>query len=118
MTDYPLQAEAEYLAKQPYDASDPEQVNKARKKAARELKEHLDYTLHIMSTPQGRKWIFKLLQACKKWDNAGFISQGNPHFAYFYLGEQNVGKYLTDDLDKVALAEQALMIKEAQERDL
>ena len=115
MTDYALQHEAELLAENVYNASDREQVNNARKKEARERKEHLDYTLQIMSTKAGRKWMRKILQACKRWDNAAIMSQGNTHNAYFYLGEQNIGRYLSDDIEIVALTEYGHMLREAKE---
>ena len=113
MVDHSSVIEAEMLIEEPYNAADPKQVNEARKKAARSKKEELDFTAAIMSTPQGRRWMFDLLNTCKTFTNP--VVAGDPYYTYHNIGEQNIGKKLLQDVNDSAPAEYVLMMKEAKE---
>lgn len=110
----PAETEAYIAAEEPYDSSDKASVNAARKKAARLERERLEFTKSIMETPQGRAWMLDLLSACKIMGNP--VVQGDTHFTYYHLGEQNIGKKLMQDIDNAAPEEYILMMKEAREK--
>lgn len=113
MTNYPLEAANEMLSEEAYNAGNKKQVNNMRKKAARLRKEELDYIKHIMSTPQGRKWIYNLLTSiCKTFDNP--IVPNETHYTYFNLGEQNIGKKLFQDINDAAPQEYITMMQESK----
>lgn len=95
MADNAAIAEAEFLAEQPYDASDPVQVNNARKKAARLERERLDFVKAILDLPQGRKWMWQLLERCYIHSNP--VALGDTHATYQNLGRQDIGKSLLAD---------------------
>ncbi len=114
MADNAAIAEAEMLAEKGYDASDPEQVNQARKKAGRKKKEELDFVSAIMSVPQGRAWMYGLLAACKVFGSP--IVQGDPYFTYHNIGEQNIGKKLLQEINDAAPDEYIMMMREAKEK--
>lgn len=114
MVDYPLQAEAEFLTEEPYNAGNKEHVNKRRAKEGRQLRQKLDYMKTIMSTSQGREWIYNLLEICKVFNSP--IVMGDTHFTYHNIGEQNIGKKLLQDINQAAPDEYIIMMKEARER--
>lgn len=111
--DYPATTEAEMLLEEPYNAGDPKAVNEARKKAARERKEELEFISAIMSSPQGRKWMFNIMNICKTFTSP--IVPGDTHFTYHNLGEQNIGKKLLQDINDGAPQQYMVMITEARE---
>lgn len=113
MTDIPREAEANALIEQTFDASDPLQVNNARKKAGRKKREDLDFIQGVMSLAQGRKWVYEFLKECDVYGNP--IVQGDTHATYFNLGKRNIGQLLLQDVqqfDDYYLK----MLKEARER--
>lgn len=110
--DHPAIAEAELLAQQPYNASDKKQVNNARKKVARERRDELDYVKAIMSTKQGRKWMYDMIVACKVFHNP--VVQGDPYATYHNIGGQNLGKKLIQDINDAAPEEYVAMMREAK----
>lgn len=118
--DYPGIAEQNLLQEQPFNADDPEQVKKRnnaqRKKAARVRKEELDFIKAIMSSLQGRKWMYNLIEECKSWGNP--IIPGDVYLTYENLGRQNIGKKLFQDVGEAAPEEYVLMLKEARELTL
>ena len=65
MADIPEEIEAEATTVvESYDAGDPKQVNQARKRAGRRKKEELDFVEAMMKLPQGRKWLWELMEDC------------------------------------------------------
>jgi len=110
----PSEAEAELVAEKPYDASDPEQVNQARKKAGRKKRGTLEFVKAIMTVPQGREWMYDMLVICKVFGSP--LVPGDTHYTYHNLGEQNIGKKLLQDINTSAPDEYVMMIKEANAR--
>lgn len=95
MVDIPATVEAEINLERGYDANDPEQVNRARKKAGSTRRERLEFVKAMMDLPQGRKWLWELMKRCHVTGNPVF--QGDTHMTYFNLGMQNVGKMILAD---------------------
>lgn len=110
--DIPDKIEAEILEEIPYNAADKTQVNNARKKEARLRKEELAYVKAIMSTPQGRRWMYNMIVSCKTFGNP--IIQGDTHLTYSYLGAQNIGKKLLQDINDSSPENYMIMIKESK----
>lgn len=117
MPDYASITEQEMLLEEPYNADDREQVNKRaneeRKRSARIRKEELDFVKAIMILPQGRKWMYNMLDTCKTFSNP--IVPNDTHFTYHNIGEQNIGKKLLQDINDSSPDEYVLMMKEARE---
>jgi len=104
--------EAELIVEEQYDASDKKTVNNARKKGARLERERLEFVQAIMSTAQGRKWMYDLMVMCNVFGNP--LVPMDTHATYFHLGMQNVGKKLLQDVGDAAPDEYTLMLKEAK----
>lgn len=111
--DHPMSAEQEILQDNGYNASDPEQVNKARKKSARARKEELDFIVAIMSNKAGRRWLFNLITTCNPFGNP--VIPGDTHLTYHNIGAQNIGKKLLQDINEGAPKEYILMMQESRE---
>lgn len=97
----PIEAEAELIAEEPFDASDPIAVNRARKKAGRKKKNNLEFVEAMMSVPQGRKWLYNFMESCAVFGNPlvhGVDGHVDPLATHFRLGEQNAGKRVLSDL--------------------
>jgi len=110
MVDYAARTEAEILMEEPYNAADPEKVNNARKKEARERREELQFLAKIMATKEGRKWTYKLIASCNPFGNP--IIPSDTHLTYSNLGAQNIGKKLLQDINDAAPDQYVIMIKE------
>lgn len=95
MADSIRQLEAENEVEKPYDASDPKQVNTARKKASRKLSEKLEFVKAMMELTQGRKYLWDLMESCNMFTSP--LVDGDTHSTYFKLGQQNIGKLLLMD---------------------
>lgn len=114
MVDRPALIEAETVLEQPYDASDPVQVNAARKKAGRKKRELLNFVAAVMEQKPGRAWMHDLLVFCHVFESP-FV-MGHPDGTAFRLGEQNIGLKLTADIQAAAPKEYVLMCEEAAGR--
>lgn len=113
MTDQVAKLEAEELAEQPYDTSDPKQVNTARKKAARVRREQREVVRELMSTTQGRAWLYQKLEECHIW-TPSFVP-ADPYSTAFKEGERNIGARLLADIMDAAPDQYVAMVKEAKE---
>lgn len=98
MTTIPQTVEAEIEQEKPFDASDPKQVNESRKKAGRKNRERLEFIEGMMSIPQGRKWIWELMESCFIHSNP--LVANDTHGTYFNLGQQNIGKRVLADVQQ------------------
>lgn len=112
MADPAAVVEAEKVLERPYDTADPQQVNTARKKAARKDRERLDVVRGLMTLPEGRAWLYGLLDRCHIFENV-FVP-GQPDATGFRCGERNVGLSVLADIMAVAPDEYATMCKEAK----
>lgn len=99
MADNPSIEEAEYLAEEQYDASDQEQVNKARQKVGREKKAHLNFVHNILQTPDGRKWYYRLLAECETL-RISYMRGENEKDSGFREGKRFIGFQLMADAKK------------------
>lgn len=100
MADPIAENEALEVSEKPYDASDPKAVNNARKKAGRKKASELEVVRTIMSTTQGRAWMYSLLESCFIFGNQ-FVA-GMPDSTAYNCGMSNVGKRIMQDIMKSA----------------
>lgn len=96
----------------PYDASNPQQVNEARKKAGRKKKARLEMIAGIMELKAGRLWMYDLLASCHV-GGTPFV-QGDPYATHLKIGELNVGNRLLADIGESAPDKYMLMLKEGK----
>jgi hypothetical protein len=115
MGDHIMNGEADELAVKPFDASDPESVNRARKKAGRKKVNRLRIIEAVMEQPEGRKWMYEVLNMCHIYSTP-FV-QGDPYASAFQMGEQNIGNMLLADVQAAAPANYLLMCKEGNTDD-
>ncbi len=106
--------EAEENLQESYDTSDPESVNKARKKSSRTRATRLEFVAAAMTTMQGRAWFYDLLNRCYIF-RTPFMS-GDMHSTAFRCGENNIGLQILSDIQDSAPELYITMIKEAKER--
>jgi len=95
-----------------YNADDPKQVNRARKKAAREKLQHDEVIRGIMSVKEGRKWIYHILEFSCMFGNP--IASGDPYSTYANIGMANIGKMIWSEVEDAAPEFCTLMLKEAK----
>lgn len=112
MVDHIAENEAQEGAEKPYDASDPKSVNTARRKAGRRKASELEVVRTIMSTVQGRAWMYAILESCMIYGNP-FVP-GQPDATGFNLGQANVGKRLLGDIMNSAPENYLKMCNEAK----
>jgi hypothetical protein len=112
MADRAAEAAAEEAAEQPYDANDPEQVNKARQRSGRKRKDRLRFVQAAMEHAEGRAWFYDLLTACHIYHTA--FLPGQPDATAFRLGEQNIGNRILADIQACAGENYLVMLKEAK----
>lgn len=94
-----------------YDANDPQQVNKARKKAGRSKSDDLEIVKAIMELPTGRAWMYRLLGKCGTFTAP--VSD-NPHRDAQAAGRQMVGHWLQEDIMNASPEKYWVMIKESK----
>lgn len=114
MVDHAAKAEAESNAVVPYDSSDPAQVNKARKEAARRLRSHLEVVRTIMSTKQGRAWMYDKLSEAHIWTPS--FAPGDQFVTAYKEGERNAGLKLLGDIQAAAPDQYIAMVNESSEK--
>lgn len=101
--------EAEELDKKPFDASDPEAVNTARKKAGRKKAKERDTLKTLMEYPNGRELMFNSVK-CILTGNPMVI--GDPHSTYYNLGQEIRARHIFMEIVRTCPEEFALMIEE------
>jgi len=104
-----LQNKAAEEQEESYNTSEPEQVNKARKRDARTRATRLQFVEAAMTTEQGRAWFYDLLVRCK------VVSTPFAHDPYdtaFKCGMQNIGLQVLDDIQTAAPSDYMKMITE------
>lgn len=95
---------------QPYDASDPEQVNNRKRSAGRRKADERKFLREVLDKPAGRNWMWGLLEFCNAFD-VGFVA-GDPYATHLNLGMRNVGLKLIADISEVAPEAMTRMLKE------
>ena len=96
----------------PYDAGDPDAVNTARKKSGRRRAERLRVVEAIRKLPDGRSWMYGLLERCHIY-HTSFV-QGDAHATSFKEGERNVGLMLVADIMSACPEQYPVMCREAK----
>lgn len=102
-----LQAQEE--AEKPYDASDPKQVNEARKKAGRGKKKEREVVAALMQHPDGRKVLYDSTMLVLERNP---VVPGDPYSTYYNLGQEQRAKDLFREIIKVAPKEFIIMMEE------
>lgn len=97
-----------------YDASDPAQVNLARKKSGRKKLKNQQFITAIMNVPEGREWMYDLITHCNPLGNP--VIAGDTHLTYHNIGAANIGKKLLQDINEAAPDQYIVMIKEARSK--
>lgn len=105
--------EALELAETPYDASDPEQVNEARKKSGRRKSKRLEVIKALMTHKDGREWVYELLERGHIYTTS--FTPMDPYATAFKEGERNQANGLLIDVLSAASDEYIVMLKEARE---
>lgn len=78
--------------KKPFDASNPDQVKERERSAIRREKEHREVLVTLLSTPQGRNWMWEILDSCNVY--AQSYAPGNPDVTVFNEGRRSVGNQI------------------------
>lgn len=93
------------------NAADEEQVKDAGEKIARGRERELNDLRAVLSTVQGRRFVWRYLEACGI-SNSSFDQ--NPHRTYFLEGQRNIGLKLQADVAEAEPAAYLTMMKEAK----
>lgn len=113
MADRIQNIEAEDEIDRAFDASDPKQVNNARKKGARKKAERLRVVEALMQHKEGRQWLREFMESCDIFGNP--MVQGDPYGTHFRLGQQNAGKRVLMDIIAASPDNYVVMMKEGEE---
>lgn len=94
---------------------DPLAEENAKRAAGRQRKADQDVLRLLMKKPEGRDWMYRLLEFC---DIMGLPEDpfDNPHKVYFQLGKQNIGKKLLVQLEAASLDLYMTMKREHEEK--
>ncbi len=98
MVDTVRQLEAEEVVEKAYDASDPKQVNEARKKEGRLKRTERELTQAMMSHVNGRFFLYNLVKCVVEGDP---LSIGDPHATYYNLGQERKARELFKEMIKI-----------------
>lgn len=112
-TNHIREIEAEAAQEEPYDTSDPQQVNTARKKSARTRADRMEFVAAAMTTPQGRAWFYDIIEFCHCFKTS---FSGDPYVTAFNSGEQNIGLRILDDIQMAAPEFYLTMITENKKK--
>lgn len=110
MADLIRQNQANEEVETPVDTSNPEEVNKARKKYARTRADRLEFVKAAMDLKEGRAWLYDLIVRCHVFRNP-FVT-GDEQATAFKCGEQNIGLMILDDIQTAAADKYIDMIRE------
>lgn len=92
-----------------YDTSDPQEVNKAKKRSARTKADRLKFIEAAMSHAEGRAWFNDILTFCHIFSTS-FMD--DPYRTAFKCGEHNVGIRMLSDIQEAAADNYLVMIRE------
>lgn len=108
-----LEAQVEAETAEDYDTSDPQAVNKAKKKNARKRADRLKFVEAAMGLEEGRAWFYDLLNFCKVFQGP---FNSDPYQTAFLCGEQNIGLRVLADIQDAAPQHYLPMITENKVR--
>ena len=98
-----------------YNADDPEQVEKMRKKAQREKIIRHETIRNLMSKKDGRAWVHYLLTQGDMFGNP--MVRGDPYDTAFNIGMANMARLIWIEVEAAASESCVLMLKEAKENE-
>src|SRR5580700_10919340 len=102
------------LSEAPYDASDGEQVNNARKKQARKRSAELRMLSNMLSTPEGRRYWYNFMDRCGTFMAPAY---DNAHLDAKAIGRQQVGHWILKDIMDAAADQFGPMLHENKRVD-
>ena len=98
-TDQQQEFEASKDALDPYDASDPAEVNKARQKAQRRHAAEMKIVRGALMTAEGRRYFYNLMAKCNTFTAP---NSDNPHLDAKAIGRQQMGHMVLADVMEAA----------------
>lgn len=98
-------------------ASDAGQVGARAKAAEREARRENEALNWIMRHPQGRRFMWDLLEVCGIFNNPAFAAGFDTNQTFFKAGQQNIGQYYLKQTVSLHADGYNLMVKENSERD-
>lgn len=104
--------EAERMAEKPYDSSDEQQVNNARKAAALRESKDLETLKALMLHENGRSLVFDMVKCCF---NGNPMVIGNAELTYFNLGQEHKARSFFNKVVQVCPKEFCQMVDEHRE---
>lgn len=99
-----------------YDPNDPRKVGRRTQRQKLEIKRAADERIAVMSTPEGRRFVYRFIASCHVLESAW--CPGGPDMARlqdFRLGEQSAGHRMTQEIEASAPALTAMMMDEARQ---
>lgn len=102
--------------RKPYDASDPVEVNRARKKAARRKNKKMKALQALLEHAEIREVLYDWIIDGDPLGNP--VVAGDPHLTYANLGKQNLAKRITLDLMEADEEKYLVMCREGRRRAL
>lgn len=111
MADKIQELEAAELPERPFDASDPKQVNEARKKSGRKKVKERETLLTLMQYENGRRFLYDSIKCIL---DGNPLVPGDPYSTYFNLGQEFRARGIFQEIVRVAPKEFSLMIEETQ----
>ena len=102
----------EDIEEEDYNADDREQVNRARKKAARQRIIFDEVIRGVMAVKEFRQWIYHIIQETDMFGDPHVI--GDTNSTFINIGRSNMGKFLWQELENAAPEFCMTMLKEAK----
>lgn len=99
-----------------YDGSNRKHIRQAEKRSRLEESNRIAYLRQIMSTLPGRAWMHDLLANCAMFHEP--FHPMSPYATAYNCGKQAVGRRLFDDVFTNCSTEYALMMQEAQAKEI
>ena len=99
--------------KKPIDVGDEKQVRQRRTKAQIAREREIYELQDILGTVGGRAFIWRLLEQCGMYR----APETHPQGAFVDIGQQNIGRWCTNEVFTSNPDAYTLMWREAQERD-
>lgn len=93
-----------------HNAADPKKVKRAAIKERLLDEQKIKDVFVVMSTREGRRFMWRLINELCRVDNTEFISSGS--LAYYHNGERNIGRIVKADIYEASVEAYQLMEKE------
>lgn len=98
------------------NTADVKQVKNAERKAKEERKQELSDIRVIMSTPEGRRFFYRLINVIGHYDALSAHNSGS--MTFMLEGERNIARVVKGDIYEAAFTEWQLMEKEMRTANL